>query len=378
MNKKKSQYLIDWGIIIVFLLLMCCSWIKHDLWEKTTYIAPVFVFFALSILFLNHVSLIHCIIFKDKEFYLMCGGILLGALNMILVKSGIGAIFTLADFFLILYLANKIHFDSLQLGVIAFSCFLIWIFWQFGGYSVIGNSAFNTNGLSLIIFSCFCIVTCYLSYIWSLNSALQKQLYILILIVLLYFLSTKVFFFRSRGVLAAIFTWIITFIFIPKKKFMIVTVLGISLFLPAFYVYLWKSGILSNISILGKHLMSGGDRDIIWYEFFNVFIQHPITGIGSNFEQMLPNLYTKEAHHALLDLLFVHGIPVFCIVLYFFYKRISDIVAVASNTVSTICLASIYGMLAAGTFENYYIVSPYNILLFTIFLIFNAYNICIK
>ena len=35
----------------------------------------------------------------------------------------------------------------------------------------------------------------------------------------------------------------------------------------------------------------------------------------------------------------------------------------------SVCIASIYGILTSGTFENHYIVSPYNILLMTIFMI---------
>ena len=91
-------------------------------------------------------------------------------------------------------------------------------------------------------------------------------------------------------------------------------------------------------------------RDIIWYEFFKVFIHHPITGIGSNFDVMIPDLYLKEVHHGLLDLLFVHGIPVFLIVLYFMYKRISEVITSSFDSIKGICLASIYGLIVSGSF----------------------------
>ena len=84
---------------------------------------------------------------------------------------------------------------------------------------------------------------------------------------------------------------------------------------------------------------------------------------------MIPDLYLKEVHHGLLDLLFVHGIPVFLIVLYFMYKRISEVITSSFDSIKGICLASIYGLIVSGSFENHYIVSPYNILLMTIFMI---------
>lgn len=374
MNREKIHWLIDWGIMITFLLLIWCCWINHDLWEKVTYIAPVYAFLALGILFLNHISLIQCLKSRDKEFFLMCGGILLGAVNMVLVKSGIGAIFTLADFFLILYLANKVHFDPIQLGSAGLSCLAIWFYWQFINHSSYhaGDVVFNTNGLSLVIFSCFCVFIGYVVYLFSFYHPLPKWGYWLLMLPFLYFLTKRVLSFNARGILAGIFTWSVTYYFLPKKKFTVPMVLGISLLLPAVYVYLWKSGATDGIIILGKRLASG--RDIIWNDFFHVFIQHPITGIGSDFERMLPDLYIKEAHHALLDLLFVHGIPVFCIILYFLYKRVTDILTAPSDC-TAVCLAAVYGIFAAGTFENYYIVTPYNIILFMVFLIFHASTI---
>lgn len=372
MNRQKIHWLIDWGVIITFLIIIWCCFVNFELWKKVTYIAPVYIFLALSILFFNHISLKQCFYKKELDFFLMSGGIFFGSINMILVKSGIGAIFTLANFFLILYLADKVCLDRIQLGIIAFSCLSIWFYWQFIDHSVYQNALFNTNGLSVIIFSCFCVVICYLTYLLASNFQLNNWVFWIMVLPFIYLISKRVLSLNARGVLAAIFTWTITYYLIPKKKFTISIVLGISLLLPIAYVYLWKSGAADGIMILGKRLASG--RDIIWYEFFNVFIQHPITGIGSDFERMLPDLYLKEVHHALLDLLFVHGIPVFCIIIYLLYKQINNVVS-TSGIVKAVSLASIYGILAAGTFENYYIVSPYNILFFMVFLIVHA-NFC--
>lgn len=100
--------------------------------------------------------------------------------------------------------------------------------------------------------------------------------------------------------------------FLPKKKATIPLVIGLSLLFPALYVLISQSGAVDGVIVYGKNFSSG--REIIWSEFFKVFIHHPITGIGSNFDLMLPNLLPqilRATHHALLDLLFVHGVPVF-------------------------------------------------------------------
>lgn len=372
MNRKKVHYLIDWCVIITFLAVIWACWINHDMWNKVTYVAPVYIFLALGVLFLNHVSIIDCFKSKDIEFFLICGGMILGCINAVFIKSGIGTLFTLADFLLILYLANKIQFDKIQLGAIGVSCLLIWCYWLFIDKSVYKDTVYNPNGVSLVIFSTFCVFLCYFVFLLSSYAQISKWLYHLVILGLLYLSAKRVLSLHCRGVLAAIASWGIAYYLLPKKKFTAPVILAVSLIIPILYVWMWKSGAADGIVIYGKRLASG--RDIIWYEFSKVFIRHPITGIGSDFERMLPGLYLKEVHHALLDLLFVHGIPVFLVILYLFYKRICDVITTSYSSVMAVCLASLYGMLASGTFENHYIVAPYNILLLTLFLISNTFT----
>lgn len=173
--------------------------------------------------------------------------------------------------------------------------------------------------------------------------------------------------FNCRGVLLGAIVWAVTFYILPKKNYTVPLVIGVSLLIPVLYIFLWKSGTADGASFLGKRVTSG--REIIWYEFFKAFTNHPITGIGSDFDRIVPDLYLKEMHQSLLDLLFVHGIPVFLVAIYLLHQRIKDIIKVSSGFTRAVCLASIYGILTIGTFENYYIVPPYNIMLLVIFMI---------
>lgn len=371
MNRQKIHQLIDWCVILIFVVIIIGTTATYSLWEKSFFIAPVCIFFALCLLLLNHISLKDCFRTKNKEFFLMSGGVVLSSINILLINSRIGAFFTIADFLLIIYLADKVHFNKIQIGVIAFTSFSIWFYWQFISTADYFNSPLNPNGVSIILLSNFSVFVCYFTYLLSLRIQLSKWIYYSIMLLLIIFLAKRTFAFHSRGALLGVIAWAVTFYILPKKNFTIPLILGFSLLIPALYVLLWKSGIAESATFFGKRINSG--REIIWYQFFMAFINHPITGIGSDFDRMVPDLYLKEIHHSLLDLLFVHGIPVFLLVLYFLYKRIQEIINVSSGFLRTVCLSSIYGMITVGTFENYYIVPPHNILFLMIFIIFQAF-----
>ena len=366
-NSQKLHLFIDWFIIIIFLGVILGTTTKHALWEKTFRYGPVFIFLALCLLFLNHISLKNCFQTKDKEFFLMSGGIFLSGVNMILVRSRIGAIFTIADFLLVLYLANKVFFNKIQLGVITFISFSVWFYWQFISQTNYSNTLHNPNVTSMFLFMHFCVFMCYLICFTSLRFQVPKWIYYFISFLLIMLLIMRILSFNCRGVFLGAIIWAVTFFLLPKKNYTVPLVIGTSLLIPALYIILWKSGTADGVSFLGKNVTSG--RETIWYEFYKAFKNHPITGIGSDFDRMVPDLYLKEMHQSLLDLLFVHGIPVFLIAIYLLHQRIKDIINISSGFSRAVCLASIYGILTIGTFENYYIVPPYNIMLLVIFMI---------
>jgi len=367
MNQKKLHCFINWCAIIIFLLSAFFTTTTEFFWSKFTYIVPVPVFWGLCLLFLNHVSIKKSLQDKETEFLLLCLGILFGGINLLIIRSNFGAFFTITNFLLILYLANKVQFDKIQLGLITIFSFLILFYWLFINKDSYGNTPTNPNRVSLYIFIYFCTFLCSSIYLLSYFYQVPKKYYYIALFLLFLITANRIWSFHCRSLLLATIVWAITFYFLPKKKYTIPLVIGSSLLMPIIYVLLWKSGSVDGVTVLGKRFASG--RDIIWYEFFKAFIHYPITGIGSDFERMLPELYLREVHHALLNLLFVHGIPVFLIVLYFLYKRIENVILSSSGLVRSVCLASIYGIITAGSFENYYIVSPYNALFLIIFII---------
>jgi len=373
MNRQKLHWLVDWCFIVLFLVCIVGTTTTPFLWDKLFNTSPPIMFVALCLLFLNHISIKECFQSKDKEFFLMSGGILLSIVNMILVKSRIGAIFTIADFLLVLYLANKIRFDKFQLGVIVAATFLIWFYWQFINKDMYTSSRFNSNTPPIFMFAFLCIFVSYFLCLLPKVLKMPKWPYHVIVLLFALLIGKRAMDFRCRGVILALVAWTFTYFFLPKKKQTVPLVIGLSLLFPIIYVLLWISGSVDGVTFLGKRFASG--RDYIWYEFFKVFIHHPITGIGSNFDIMLPDLAVSAriVHNAFLDLLFVHGTPVFLIVLYLLYNRISEVIASASGLMRDICLASIYGTLTLGTFENMFILSPYNVMFMTIFVICHTF-----
>ncbi|MCI8836819.1 MAG: O-antigen ligase family protein [Hungatella sp.] len=373
MNRQKLHSLIDWCAIILFLFCVFGTTTIPFLWDRVFNIAPFIMFGALGLLLLNNVSIPELLRRKDREFFIMAGGVVLSLVNLFLVRSRMGAFFTIADFFLILYLADKLHFDRIQLGVIVSVCFLIWLYWQFINRDIFSSSRFNTNTPPIFMLAFFCVFICYFFGLLSRRGRMPGWGYHVIAVVFVLLLGKRAMDFRCRGVLAALATWVFTYFFLPKHKRTIPLVIGFSLLFAAVYVLLWKTGASTGIIIFGKRFASGRDR--IWYEFFRAFVHHPITGIGSDFAVMLPDLpeRLRIAHNALLDLLFVHGIPVFLLVLYLMYSQISEMIAVSFGPVRAACLASVYASLAIGTFENIYILSPYNMLFMMIFLMAHTF-----
>lgn len=367
MKQFNIRYFIDWCVILIFIAVSYIDAVSDYLWSGFRYIAPVLTSLALGVLLLNHISIKDCIKRKDKEFMFLIAGGLVAGINILLIKSNVGSLLTICNFLLILFLADKVQFDKVQLGAVAFSSFFVLFYWIFINRGTYGN-VINPNGAALFIFAHFCVFICSITYFLSTCFQASKRQLSLVILAAFCIVAGRLIFLQCRGVLLAMVGWAVTCYILPKKKITIPLVLAASLIMPAVYVLVWKGGTLNGVIIYGKRFDSG--REGIWYEFFKAFVRHPITGIGSDFDRMIPDGILKNVHHALLDLLFVHGIPVFVIVLYFLYKRTEEIVS-SAEPMSRVHLACLYGAFVAGSFENYYIFLPYNVLFMMIFIIFH-------
>lgn len=366
MKNKKLYNISCWCATILFIFNIAACWIFSNWQDVFVPIANVITFMALSILFLSQVDVVSFLRKKDRELFILIGGCFLAAVNMLIIKSNIGAIFTIVNLFLILYLADKIILPEKCIWLLTISFASIAFYWIFIKRASYLDCDYNTNRAALIVFSLIIFLICGLNFLIIENKWNKKwfEIFLVIILIVLFWQSIN---FRARCVTLGILTIIIMYYLIPKKPWTIYGILTFTFTFPLMYVLIWKMGLGNKFRFLDKNLMSG--REEIWYDFFNVYIKYPITGIGSNFEQMLPDSKILDIHHALLDILFVHGLPVFLLILYFLIKRLKTLVGYSNEKSFILYISIIYGMLVVGTFENYYITGPFSVIFFLIFML---------
>lgn len=367
MTKTTLKEFLNWIVMIIFSLYMIAFCVKPSWYLLSAKYASPCIFLALVILFFNHIDWLNRLKNKDIELYIIIAGVVISGINMILIRSNKGAIFPISDILLILYLSNKIKLSHGQILLPTLTCTGIMLIWFIIKRPAYTTTDFNTNTGAFVCLICTCFSLCgwnmFLKDNVKLRACLNYLPILLIPIVLFYAIRLEA---RSSTMASIIF--LVVYYLLPKKPWTVIIVLLLHLLFPFLYLALWHSGFNFVIPFTDKVLWSG--RELVWGEFVRAFLQHPWTGIGSDLARMVPNSPYLDPHHATLDILFIHGIPVFLLALYLLTKRLWQLVkAPASSSIKAACLASIYAILVVSTFENLYITSPYNSLFFLMFAI---------
>lgn len=313
---------------------------------------------------------------KDKYFYLMAIADVLALIHLIILKSNMGAIVTVADFLLILYLADKVGFSRLEIIISAFYIGFFFLYWTIDvkGYF----KGYNTNYGGLVLLSGFVFLIYAYEYIMNHQAKSLKKGFIILLRAVELFLFAMAFniiaWYRSRCALMGLVTFVILFV-IPKKVwknkvgYTILTLIGSvgSVLFSLFYVWLGNMKDVFTIRLFYKDILSG--REEIWKELWGEFIKKPITGIGSSYTIKLDWMGgIFEVHSGLLDILIVHGVVVFLITMILLIKNLLALrEKVSSDYMCKVAMCGLYAMLAAAFIENYIIVAPFSIMLLMIF-----------
>ena len=338
---------MNWLAELIMIGLMLTCWINKKVQDVFLWYANLIFFFSLSALFFSQIDWVRRLKERDRKLYLLVGGCLLAVINLFLAHSNVGAIFTIVDFLLMLYLADKVSLSRKMVGSLVVTCMAVTLYWLFYKRAVYGSVDFNSNGASRIVYT-----------------AMVFGLFFIVQAVILW-QAVRL---DARGTMLGVIAALVVYYILPKRKWSVYVVLACTLLFPLGYLIIWKTGTLDAVMLAGKKVMSG--RDTIWSAFGVLYIEHPIIGIGSDFERLVPQLYYKEVHHALLDLLFVHGGSVFLFVLYFLVKRFKELFGVSGKiecgSRAAMALSILYGMIVIGTFENYYIVAPCSTIFFLI------------
>lgn len=368
MEKKWWSKAMDWLAVLIFIVIMLTCWINKSMQDVFLWYANLIFFVSLALLFFSQVNWWERLQNRDYELYLVVSGCILAVVNLVLAHSHMGAIFTIADFLLMLYLADKVKFSRnmvLSLTVICAAVVLYWVFYKRASY---GNVDFNSNGASRIVYTAAVFWLYGMRWLLGDHDKIGERswsgLFVLAMAVILW-QAVRL---DARGTVLGVIAAVGMYFCFPKKRWSVYLILACSLLFPLGYLLISKLGVMTAVRFAGKKVMSG--RDVIWSAFGELYIQHPIIGVGSDFERLVPQLHYKEVHHALLDLLFVHGGSMFLFALYFFVKRLRGLFETGDDvkwwTRSAMAISILYGMIIMGTFENYYIVAPCSTVFFLI------------
>ncbi|HAG68832.1 MAG TPA: hypothetical protein DCL38_02535 [Lachnospiraceae bacterium] len=318
---------------------------------------------------------------RDPAFLLMVFADLYALVNLFIIGSDKGAILTIADFLLILYLANKVSLSERQMEVCAVYIGIFFIYWTIDvkGYF----KGYNTNygGLVLISGFIFLIYEAELLYerLRTAANSRYKPATVRTAELLLFYVAFRIIaWYRSRCALVGLVVFLVLLL-IPKGfwknrvMYGLLTALGSvgSVLFSAFYVWLGMRKEELTLRLFYKDIISG--REEIWAELWEEYLKHPLTGIGSSYVMKLEWMEGLfEVHSGLLDILIVHGLVVFiitCTFLVFRLLRIREICTV--DTVSKTAMAGIFAMLFTAFMENYIIVAPFSLMLLMLFSFIN-------
>ncbi len=302
---------------------------------------------------------------KDHEFWIVAGGSIVALLNLFLIGSNKGAFLTAADVLLMTYLVKDFFPDEkIRFYVCAlYSALLIWWYctvrWYFN---------FNMTGFVFMLTAVFSILL--MEVVKKTHEGFEWLSFVQLIQFVVAFLLCLLY--HSRCVMAGVLILGLLYLMMPliasKKALRILLVFFAtvgSLLFTLMYMLMDRLDI--NITFLYKDILSG--RQDIWKELWEAFLQMPLTGIGSSYQ--MKSFFMFEVHNGLFDILAVHGIIVFCCVIYLLIKRLYEVLTAFSvcsgddmwYNYRRICASAVFAILFTSFFENFFINSPYLLLL---------------
>lgn len=360
----------NWAVMGAVFVLTTAQWHLFDWYQATSAYGTIIASIGLIIALFCYMDIKEML--KDPAFYLMAGADLVALINLFLIGSNKGAILTVADFLLILYLMNKIKLSDKQ--VIICMCYIgfFFIYWTVDvkGYF----KGYNTNFGGLVLTSGFFFAVYAIEWLRIYLRDVKKEEKAKWLILLtLYFFAwgyNIIAWYRSRCALLGLIAFAVLML-IPIKVwrnkifYLIVTLattVGAVLF-TLLYVWLGVMKDTFRIQIFYKDIISG--REEIWSELWSAFAKQPVTGIGSSYEMQLDWLGGMfEVHNGLLDILIVHGIAVFAVTIVFIIKRFLELhEAACSSHLNKCAMAGVFAMMMPAFMENFIIVPPFSLIL---------------
>lgn len=377
-NNRVSDKRILIGSIAIMATVFILSfglWNEYSWYEFMAPLGTAISFVGLLIAFFCYIDIKTAL--RDPEFYIMLAGDIVTLINIMIIRSGIGSFFTVADLFLVLYLANKAYFPrKLLIG----SGIYLGFFYYYWTFDVKGYfKGYNTNygGLVLITGYAFAMLmlTILRQYLISRNNKLWSNIVLAFTVFMFAWGYNIISWYRARCALLGLIV-IIGIILIPRKLWRIkwlynLMAIGASfgaILISWIYILLGRIKDVFTIQIFYKDILSG--RDAIWTELWTQFLKQPITGIGSKYVIQIDWMGgIFEVHNGLLDILIVHGVLVFALVMILLVKRLFELrTYVVESEISKIAMAGIMAILVSSFMENFFIVAPFTMCFMILFI----------
>ena len=323
-RKVKITDLVNLVVLALIFTGYSLTFLVPKFYGKTDAYVGVFVFCMLMILLFVNVKPLTRIKNREWDLILLLAALLLCGINILIVDSGKGAFFVLADFLLIFYLSDKIILKRKQVMWIGGAYFALLFVWFLFVYPLMfaeyGFYGYNTN--TAATFTIYTLLVAFLFVQGVKERYAAAGFFAVLLIVKGVQLAL---YHRARGAFIMLIVFLLFYYVIPAKWWLrkgvfrciyILETLG-SLLFVAGYTILGTSGVNFYLPFFYKELFSG--REAIWKEFFLLFLKKPLTGIGTNVT--ISSFFEFNVHNAMFNILVVYGVIAFILTLTLIYLR---------------------------------------------------------
>ncbi len=363
-DKIKEKY--EYAAYALFLFFMLSSFIHQKIYAFFSPYGTLIMFLTLiviTVLFANKEKA--SVINKDPVTIAALAAFIITPINLILVHSGLGAMLTVFDIVLICVLFIRgLSISGRMKRIISFTGAVFMLLW----YPVVRwDYGFNMVGLMFLMLLIFGEIL--MEYVKN-DLGYDYLRYLQLLFFVTSILLAVCYQARSAALSMMVFgaVYLLTPLIINKKAafniWVFIFTAG-SIIFTLVYSLLGLTG--WNIRFLYKDLLSG--REAIWEELWQELSKRPLTGIGSSYE--MKNFFMFEVHNALFDILVVHGVIIFVLVIYLLIKALNRLYSkdVLFCPDRRTAFAGISALLFASFFENGFITTPYSMVFFVLLLI---------
>ncbi len=368
---------------VINTLLILCLFVFYTLtffvprfYGLTEKYVGVFVFVILAAIALVNVNPIRKIKARDIDFIALFLLVVITAVNILIVDSGLGCFFVMADFALVWYLSSQIKFAKWQIYLFGSLYTLMLIYWFFGVYTWMfadyTSFAMNTNtAATFTMFSMLCVLPFF-------DALYEKHIIAGLLTTIALVKCFQIaLYHRSRGAFIMLGAFMILRFVIPKKLWerkgfyytvCILATFG-SLLFVAFYIWLGTTGVNFRMPFFYKNIFSG--REAIWLEFWNYFRSKPLTGIGTNVT--ITSFFEFNVHNAMYNILVIHGLTVFALTIFLMFRRLFALRdGIASRKVALCALTAVFAVFFESFFDVDLIWTNYTVNLLLLLLLANS------